>query len=469
MRLSTRDTTGIVLVAGTLTTLLFHSGERHQQTHLSPVAEAGGASTSAEAQRTVAFVDVAVRPMTGEPVRRHQVVVVSDGFIERIGPIGVIEPPEDAQVIEGTGSEFLVPGLVDAHVHLPEAREDILPLFLANGVTTVFNLEGDSRHLELRARSREPGFRGPTIFTSGPFLDRSNVVSPADARRAVADQSAAGYDFVKLHGRFSAPAYAALLAAADSAGIPVVGHAPRNLPFSTLLEHGQSGLAHAEELIYTELQSLDVDRAHDVGRALADAEVWVTPAMSTFENISEQWGSREGLDRRLARPEARYLPASLLQSWNDTEVYVRRPASERDRIEAMNAFHGPMIAALQAEGVSLLTGTDAPLPGLVPGFSLHDELAALRSAGLSSADVLAAATAEAGRFIRENVDPTADFGTVRVGARADLILVEGDPETDLALLRHPVGVMARGVWYSRGELDRLLALTARPAVVDPQR
>jgi len=83
----------MVLVAGTLATLFFHSGERHQQTHLSPVAEAGGASTSAEARRTVAFVDVHVRAMTGEPVRRHQVVVVRDGFIERIGPIGVIEPP----------------------------------------------------------------------------------------------------------------------------------------------------------------------------------------------------------------------------------------------------------------------------------------------------------------------------------------------------------------------------------------
>lgn len=459
----------MVLVAGTLTALFLHSGERHQRSHLSAVAEAGGASTSAEPARAVAFVDVSVRSMTGEPPRRHQVVVVRDGFIERIGPVGVIEPPEDAQIVEGTGSEFVVPGLVDAHVHLPEAREDFLPLFLANGVTTVFNLEGDARHLELRARSREPGFRGPTVFTSGPFLDQSNVLTPDDARRSVADQSNAGYDFVKLHGRFSAPTYAALIDAADSAGITVVGHAPRNLPFSTLLEQGQRGLAHAEELIYTELRSLDVDRAHDVGRSLADANVWVTPAMSTFENISEQWGSREGLDRRLARPEARYLPASLRRSWDDTEVYVRRPASERDRIEAMNAFHGPMIRALNAEGVDLLAGTDTPLPGLVPGFSLHDELDALRSAGLSNDDVLAAATAEAGRFIRENVDPTADFGTVRVGARADLILVEGDPGMDIGLLRHPLGVMARGVWYGQSDLDRLLALTARPAVADPQR
>jgi imidazolonepropionase-like amidohydrolase len=468
MRPTPKDSAGLALVLGTFALVFFHNDARHRETHLPTTVDAGGAITSAETVSTTAFVDFNVIPMDGPGMLRRQVVLVRDGFISRIGAVGVIDVPTGARVIEGDGSGYLVPGLVDAHVHLRDAREDLLPLYLANGVTTVFNLAGDERHLALRDRSRDPAFSGPTIFTAGPFVHDRSVVSPEEARRVVEDQSRAGYDFIKLHGELAEESYAALTSAAAGAGIAVVGHAPRNLHYSAVVEHGQVGIVHAEELIYTGLGSLTADQAAAAGQTLASAGTWVTPTMSTFSNITVQWGSAAGLVERLGTSDASYLPAWLRNEWESSDIYVDRPASERDRIGAMNAFHGQLVRAMDEAGVRMLTGTDAPLVGMVPGFALHDELDALEGAGVDPATVFEAATANAGAFVREHVDEMVNFGTLVVGARADVLLVEGDPRSELGLLRTPRGVMVRGTWYDRSALEHMLLQVSGRRIADRQ-
>ena len=466
MRLTSKDTVGVFLVMGTLAALYLHDDARHQESHLPMLADAGGAATSAEAVATVAFVDFNVVPMDGRGMLRRQIVIVRDGFISRIGDVGVVEAPADAQVVEGDGSGYLVPGLVDAHVHLEDASEDVLPLFLANGVTTVFNLEGDDRHLELRDRARDPDFLGPTIFTSGPFINEEVIVSRDDARRVVQEQARAGYDFVKVHGGLSQDSYGALLETAKLVGIPVIGHAPKNLQFYSLLEGGQAAIVHAEELIYTGLQSLDSVQAARTAAEMTERGTWLTPTLSTFANTADQWGSPETLVAKLNEPDARYLPPSLRRSWQASEVFTARPVHERARIAEMYAFHGPLLRAMDHAGVSILTGTDASLPGMIAGFSLHDELAALEAIGMTTDAVLRAATSNAGRFVRQHVDATATFGTIEVGARADIVFVERDPRLDLGTLRNPLGVMARGTWYTRAQLDLMLARAAGPLTAD---
>jgi imidazolonepropionase-like amidohydrolase len=108
-------------------------------------------------------------------------------------------------------------------------------------------------------------------------------------------------------------------------------------------------------------------------------------------------------------------------------------------------------------GVPLIAGTDAPaIPGLAPGFSLHDDLADLVSAGLSRYEALATATRTPGAFVR-TAHPDADrFGIVAPGYRADLVLTAANPLEDLGTLRTPVGVMAAGVWRPASELQSLL-------------
>lgn len=467
MRFEAKDVAGFALVAGTVGVLAIHGNQGHQDTHIPFEANAGGASTTARAASPVAFVDVNVLPLTDDGVLRRHVVLVEDGRVSRIGPIGEVDIPADAITIDGRGQRFLVPGLVDAHVHLPRASSDAFPLFLANGITTVFNLSGGPAHLSLREEMTGPDAVGPTIITSGPFVSDETVNGPEEARAEVRRQADLGYDLLKLHGRISEETYSSLLDEAETAGLPVVGHAPRNLPVSALLDNGQLGVVHAEELIYTHLTGLDTERARALAERIADAGLWVTPTMTTFRSIAEQWGAPEGLQARLARPEARYLPPSVRTAWLEENVYIGRPVGERDRIEAMNDFHRPLVAALHDAGVRLLAGTDSPLPGLAPGFSLHDELDELAEAGLSDAEVLRAATSSAGDFVRQEVDGTSTLGWIVEGGVADLLLVEGDPRTDRSELRTPTGVMVRGRWYSRAELDGMLRRAAAPLTTDP--
>jgi imidazolonepropionase-like amidohydrolase len=122
----------------------------------------------------------------------------------------------------------------------------------------------------------------------------------------------------------------------------------------------------------------------------------------------------------------------------------------------MADFHRPLIRALQEAGVPMLAGTDTPIPTLAPGFSLPREIMALREAGLSGYEALATATVNPGRFVRTFVDAGARFGVLRRGARADIVLLDADPRMHLETLHRPEGVMVRGVWYERADLDRML-------------
>lgn len=460
MKLTVKDKVGIFMVVSTSAALLAHGIDSgHRDSHRTPIADAGGAVTSAVEVATIAFYDVNVVPMDREGVMRSQVVLVQDGFVTRIGPVGVVEVPAGSLRIEGGGTRYLAPGLTDAHVHLGDDPESTLPLYVANGVTTVFNLQGDDRVLALRERVLAGEVVGPTIYTAGPFVDAALVRSPTDARRVVEQQREDGYDFVKLHGDLERESFETLTETGVRLGIPIVGHAPRNLPFSAVLQSHQASVSHAEELIYTEFMSLNPDDLVGVADQMADAGTWLTPGLATFANTAEQWGAPEGLRAALDRPDARFLPPALRREWESSTEYVEKDALGRPRIEQMLAFHLPLIRSFHGAGVPILAGTDAGVPGMVPGFALRDEIVALNGAGLSRFDALAAATRNAGRFVRENVDRSASFGTVRVESRADLVLLDGDPRAGFDVLRRPVGVMVRGRWYDRAALDQMLSRT----------
>ena len=457
MHLTTKDRIGLLMVASTFGALLLHNAPTgHRSTHVGPVADAGGSVTSAVDVPTYAFVDVNVVPMDRDRVLHHQVVLVRDGFVTRIGDVGVVEPPAGARIVDGGGTRYLAPGLTDAHVHLGDEPRRLLELFVANGVTTVFNLEGTRDHLALREAVRSGELTGPTIYTAGPFVDGRTVRSPADARRTVHQQKQRGFDFVKVHGELSAPSFAALSEAGATEHIAILGHAPRNLPFSAVLDNRQAGVSHAEELIYTRFMSLDDTEIYEVAVDMVEAGTWLTPGIVNFRNIAAQWGAPEGLESALENRGAHFLPPSVRREWAAYEEYVEKDPAQRARIADMLAFHEPLVRTLNEAGVPLLAGTDAPIPGIVPGFALHEEIAALADAGLTLYEALETATSNPGRFVRAHVDPSANFGTVRVGARADLVLLGSDPREHLTALDRPEGVMVRGEYYDRAALDQML-------------
>jgi hypothetical protein len=225
------------------------------------VVESPGAPDAPGA--VTAFVHVTVVPMDRESVLSGQTVLVRDGRIEAVGNAGSVVLPQGALVIEGQG-RYLLPGLTDAHMHLDAfvgARPDFgdAPLYLANGVTTVFNLRGGPEHLLWRERIQKGQLLAPNLYTSGEFINEPRVRTPEEVEKEVVSQARAGYDMVKYHqvldpesGRYTtttwlAPAaFARMNEVARREHIPLLGHGPYNLGLGAALRAGES-LAHAGE------------------------------------------------------------------------------------------------------------------------------------------------------------------------------------------------------------------------------
>jgi hypothetical protein len=417
----------------------------------------------------VVIVNVNVLPMDSERVLEGQTVIVADGRITRIANAPHVAVPAGAQRIDGSG-KYLLPGFADMHVHFhgnpPDEYPLLLPLYVANGVTTILSLRGAPQALELREALARGRVFGPRMYTVGSYINEPFVTTPDDVERAVVEQQRAGYDFVKLHGDLSREAYHRLLAVARREGIRVVGHAPRNLGVEAMFAErpAQYALVHAEEFLYDrQNRSTDSSLPHvearipEFARETAAARIWLMPNLTAYKTIARMVLD---LPATLARPEVRYLPRSSQVMWGPaTNPYTNR--IRPDRYEPMMwryALLEKLVREFHAQGVRMLIGTDAMNTGVVPGWSTHDEMADLVAAGLPRYEVLRAATANAAEFLGAG-----ERGTVAVGQRADLVLLDANPLLDIANTRRISGVMLRGRWLSAGDLAAMLERLRSPS------
>ena len=418
---------------------------------------------------SVGLVNVRVLPMSGaKRVVPGQTVLVMDGVIHSLGPASSIEIPADVPVVDGKGG-FLIPGLVDSHVHLFGAGDN--ELYVANGVTTVFSMgSAGGAVLDWRHDVSEGRLLGPQIFTSSNWLDgdpparsvNTIVATPEEGRQLVGELAEQGYDFVKAYTFLDDPTYRAIAEEARSRGIALVGHVPRQVGLQPVLEEGQALIAHIEELLATEFrESLDAGRAAEVAAQLAARGVAVSPTLGVLEQIALQTGNRDAVEELWARSVTRYVP-SVREAWWRTEnpYAANEQPSWRTLMQEWLRFGREFTRLLHQHRVLILAGTDAPVPQMVPGFSLLDDLRNLHKAGLTPYEVLKTATANPAAFI----GPTANFGRIEVGLRGDLVLLEGDPLESLDALAKPAGVGLNGVWFDRAELDGLLDLVAARVV-----
>lgn len=432
-----------------------------------PFAEPVRAGDAGISSGPIVITGVTVIPMDQERSLDTQTVVIESGMIAAIGPDGSLMPPDGAHTIDGTG-KFLMPGLADMHVHL--ISEGVLPLFVANGVTTVRNMAGEPVHMQWRDEVAASARTGPTILTTGPTVDGSPpaarddpppaiVTTPEEASEAVRAHAAAGYDYIKAYSMLDPEPYRALMATAGEVGIAVVGHLPRNVTPSDVFSFGQKSIEHTEEFIYTYLRrDLDEARIPEIVNMVKESGAWVVPTISTYANFTRLIGHPHYLEEALNRDEMRYLAEGYHQYWRHQNGFVGRP----DLVEHHQrlAYQYRLIAALAKAGVPLMAGTDTPIPVMIPGFSLIEELRELRAAGLSTFDVLKAATAEPGRFVAETLPAATRFGEVREGYRADLVLLDADPLADIENVRRISAVIARGRLFRASDIQSILEAMA---------
>ncbi len=439
----------------------------------SDAEESGGAAVAADSA-DYAFLGVNVVPMDEERVVSDQTVLVLGDRIVAIGNADEVSVPAGAERIVAQG-KYLMPGLAEMHAHVPSGQaggpdftERVLLLYLANGITTIRGMLGAPVHLELRAQANRGEILSPRIYTSGPSINGNSIPNADSARRAVRHQKLAGYDFLKIHPGLSREAFDALDEVADSAGIGFAGHVPADVGLERALEAGYLSIDHldgyAEALVRDGMDTsemppsffganlvdyMDEAKLAPVAAATREAGVWNVPTQSLIEGISLPEDPQE----MAARPEMAYMPPEVVANWVEAKQrFLDNENYSPDVARRFVEIRRKLIKALNDAGAGLLLGSDAPQVFQVPGWSMRAELVSLVAAGLTPYEALTTGT----RNVAAYFDELSEWGTLEAGKVADLLLLDANPLEDVGNVGLLSGVMTRGRWVPRAELDEIL-------------
>lgn len=433
-----------------------------------------------------AITDVHVLSADGDAMVGGRTVLFDQGRIVAVGE--GLELPEGVNVVDGSG-RYLIPGLVDAHVHLKQSPNDLL-IYVANGVTGIREMSGNADHLAWRDEI-EAGRLGPRMFVASEKLEswgwfaghfqrwtrnRINVRRPEDAEAVVRSLAGDGYDAVKLGSILDEQAYREVDRAASESGIPLIGHLPVSVPLDALWTSGQSELAHIEEIAkaldaeFGYFRNANADeylafvarRSDDVATRLAEHDIAVVSSLWLIESIARQKVAPadvvEEIELRYANPglvEGTPLSPGWLPGNNAYEIGPEAGPAEREATQAywttFAEAHRILLRAMRDKGIQVMAGTDANTAGTVPGFSLHDELESLTRAGLSPAQSLRSATAAPAERMSHKA------GRIAPGYRADMVLLRANPLEDVANTRAIESVIVNGRLLDRAQLDAILA------------
>jgi imidazolonepropionase-like amidohydrolase len=417
---------------------------------------------------------------TGAPPVADAVLLIQDGRIVAAGARGSFAVPAGARPVDARG-RFIIPGLVDAHVHFsqsggiytrPDALDlravrsyaedlartragldDLLRSYLALGITAVVDVGGPMWTFEVRERARTTAL-APHVAVSGPLLAPAalpqldlgdppvvQVLTPAAARAALGKILAHEPDLVKILFTDESPVgvaafrpvVEAIIAEAHGQGVRVAAHAFH-------LETARLAVQLGVDILVHDVIDLPVD---DDFVTLARAHhVVLTPTLVVDDGYQRTFA---GQLRISARAE-RFAAPDVLASWRQlgrvaAQVIAARGAQAAELLAHPSPLPAENLRRLVAGGVTVAAGTDAGNIGTLHGLALFDELARMRAAGLTTEQVLLAATRDAARvFAREP-----DFGTLTPGRRADFLILRADPLVDLKALEQVEWVAKDGV------------------------
>lgn len=439
-----------------------------------PAAAACGGASLPRVDGDAAFVNANVIPMDVERVLENQTVVIAGGRIAAIGSADEMAPADGVEIIDAEGG-YLLPGFAEMHGHLPSPRQsdrdaqNVLFLYVANGVTTVRGMQGNPAQFDLRERVRSGAILGPRLFLGSVALSpRRGASTPEEAEQLVREYAVEGYDLIKMLEGLDVETYDAAVRTAADVGLPLGGHVPDQVGLRRALASGQISIDHLdnyiEALVPEESQPdewpgigapgallalVNESRIPDVVDATVRAGAWVVPTMVLWE--TGILGTRPAATIAAERPEVRYMPPEVVQGWTQS-VEERLASGDVEARRQIAELRGRILLALYMGGANIALGTDSPQTFSVPGFSAHREMRYYVDLGMTPYDVLEIAT----RKPAEYFGATADFGTVAVGRRADLLLLEANPLEDIARSERRGGVMIGGRWLPETEIQRRL-------------
>lgn len=425
-----------------------------------------------------AVKNVNVIPMTPENVIIENATVLIKG--NKIAAINEAIP-DSAEIIEGKG-KWLIPGLIDMHVHgfadinfgstYPTKgptffvnNQDVMTLYLANGVTTILDLNARVDNFGQRNEIVKGNVIGPRMalaaLINGGDGDGRIANTPSDGRQTVRLAKAEGYEFIKVYSQLSGETYKAIVDEANKQGMKVVGHIPN--AFKGKLEEAfvpHFGMvAHAEEFAKQSQNYSDEDIQRFV-KITKENGTWLSPTLIVIKRIADQARS---LDNIRDLKGFSYIHPLMQNKWLTSNQYSNGTSPERvARLEKMISFNARLVNAFKEAGIPIVAGTDAGSSGVVWGYALHDEIALLVEAGLSPEEALVSAT----RLPAIWLEIEDKVGTVEVGKFADLILLEANPLENIHNTQKISGVFFNGNWVDKEKIDLMLANLAKRNTAD---
>ena len=370
------------------------------------------AQNNPKKQSLYTIKNVNIIPMTKDnKLIKNANIVIKDKKI-----LSINEPiPKDAKIINGK-DKWLIPGLIDMHVHTNADlnfrkdsptqsatvfmdTQDVMTTYIANGVTTIFELDGRVEHFGQRNEIAKGKVIGPRMAIA-PVINGGNpdnggrIVNTAqDAQQAVRSVKAERYNFIKAYSDLNIESLLAIVDEAKKQGMKVVGHIPNAFKGQTETAFVENfGLvAHAEEF---SKQINDKKKTKDDAEYFAQLakknNTWLIPNLIAIVSIAEQARS---LDSIRSLKTFKYVHPMIQDKWLTSNQYNKRSSPEFIAyLDSLITFHKQIVIAFKEAGVPMLAGTDAGTSGIVTGFSLHDELELLVDAGLTNEEALIAAT-----------------------------------------------------------------------------
>jgi imidazolonepropionase-like amidohydrolase len=445
------------------------------------------ADSSATPRPPLAIIGVTVIDVAHAQRLRSRTVLIEDGRIVAVAKDSASIIPRNAVRLDGRG-KFLVPGLVDMHVHLFNNASNrppndwTFPLFVANGITGVREMAARPEQIaQVRHWNDEVnsgGLVAPRVLAAGIPV---NGASENDVRAKVREAAEKGADFIKVFSEVPATRWRAIVDEAQQHQIPVDGHVPAAVPF---VEAARAGQRTAEHLMqaYEACSSVENEMIAARRNLAGDAAVELRDQQE-HEVLEKFDRSRCMQSARMVSPTPQAQVPTLVLSRFETvplgttfttdprwpllradeqarwqRLLAQRSADDMKLAQLRWKVSCDITRILNSAGSALLAGTDTPMPLNYPGYSLLDELELLVECGLSTAQALQATTTRPAQIL--NLSATS--GSIDPGKNADLVLLDADPLRDIRNLRRVRAVVLAGRLLRREQLDASLGVTAQP-------
>ncbi len=446
---------------------------------------------------TTIFYNATVVDVQNDKLLKHYAVIVEGNKIISVRPISKTKLSKEVRVINSKG-KYIIPGFWDMHVHVLEEDEGYkwqLPLFLANGIIGFREMWGDRKVIDSIRIEMQKGTMPFFHFTaSGHIIDGKKVfwegsLSATDTTTAfhlVDSLANAKVDFIKIYSFLEPEVFEAISKKCKEREIQFVGHVPHRVWLTRASEAGMASMEHLygflieacsfpdsamkmkkinadnfeagmepklriEKARSSEkfmLDNFSENRMSAIAKVLKRNNTYIVPTVVTNRGgyFSNDTSFTNDIRLKYLSPEAR-------DEWKEeTENDIKKNTSQdwqnkRKRYDIEKII----IKILWQEKVPILAGTDSYNPYAFPGFSLHDEMALFVEFGMTPIDALRTATLNPVKYLKM----TDSLGTIEAGKRADFVILNGNPLTDIRNTKNIYSVMINGKLFTSDELNKM--------------